>query len=59
VAQTPEALFGIRMTISIYPAIFLGIAVGSLLCYRISKNLNIQIQDELAERRKHFAQVIP
>jgi Na+/melibiose symporter-like transporter len=56
VAQTPEALLGIRMTISIYPTIFLCIAVGCLLCYRITKNLNIQIQDELAERRKHFAQ---
>ena len=26
-----------------------------LVCYKIGKNLNLQIQDELAERRKKFA----
>jgi len=52
--QTPEALHGIRMTISIYPAIFLLIVVVCLFGYKINKKLNIQIQDELAERRKHF-----
>ena len=26
-----------------------------LICYKIGKKLNIQIQDELAERRKKFA----
>ena len=49
--QTEHALLGIRMTISIYPAIFLTIVVGCLLFYTITKKLNIQIQDELAERR--------
>ncbi len=53
--QTPEALYGIRMTISVYPAIFFGIVVTCLLGYKIGKKLNIQIQDELAERRKQFA----
>jgi Na+/melibiose symporter-like transporter len=54
VAQTPRALEGIRMTVSIYPAIFLIIIVVCLSCYKIGKKLNLQIQDELAERRKHF-----
>lgn len=54
-AQTPEALYGIRMTISIYPAVFFLIVVACLVVYRIGKKMNLQIQDELAERRKQFA----
>jgi Na+/melibiose symporter-like transporter len=53
--QTPQALQGIRMTISIYPAILFLIVITCLLCYKIGKRLNLQIQDELAERRKGFA----
>src|SRR5271157_2825346 len=52
--QTPEALKGIRMTISVYPAAFFLIVIVCLICYKIGKRLNIQIQDELAERRKNF-----
>lgn len=54
-AQTESALFGIRMTISVYPAIFFAIVVVCLFFYKINKQLNIQIQDELAERRKTYA----
>jgi len=57
VAQTPEALLGIRMTISVYPAIFFFIVVICLFYYRIGKKLNIQIQDELAERRRQFQEL--
>ena len=53
--QTPEALLGIRMTISVYPAAFFLIVIVCLTCYKIGKKLNIQIQDELAERRRNFA----
>jgi len=53
--QTPLALEGIRMTISIFPAVFFGIVIVCLVCYKIGKELNIQIQDELAERRRKFA----
>ncbi|MCX6633428.1 MAG: MFS transporter, partial [Candidatus Solibacter sp.] len=53
--QTPEALQGIRLTISVYPAILFLIVIGCLVCYKIGKRLNLQIQDELAERRKNFA----
>jgi Na+/melibiose symporter-like transporter len=49
--QTSEALRGICMTISVYPAIFFLIVIGCLVAYRINKTLNLQIQDELAERR--------
>jgi len=40
------------MTISIYPAIFYAIIVSCLISYPIGKKLNVQIQDELSERRK-------
>jgi Na+/melibiose symporter-like transporter len=55
VVQTPQALQGIRMTISIYPAILFLIVIICLIRYKIGKRLNLQIQDELAERRKGFA----
>jgi Na+/melibiose symporter-like transporter len=55
VVQTDHALFGIRMTASIFPAITFFIGVAALSFYGISKKLSLQIQDELAERRKAFA----
>jgi glycoside/pentoside/hexuronide:cation symporter, GPH family len=54
-AQTTHALEGIRMTISLFPSIFFGVVIVCLVCYKIGKSLNIQIQDELAERRRNFA----
>lgn len=54
VAQTPEALHGIRMTISIYPSILFLIVILCLVVYPIGKKLNLQIQDELAARRSKF-----
>jgi GPH family glycoside/pentoside/hexuronide:cation symporter len=54
VTQTPEALLGIRMTISIYPTVCFLIVLACLFSYPIGKKLNLQIQDELAERRKKF-----
>jgi Na+/melibiose symporter-like transporter len=55
--QTAEALKGIRMTVSIYPAAFFLIVIVCMICYKIGKKLNIRIQDELAERRKGFAAI--
>ena len=57
VAQTARALWGIRMTVSVYPAIFFLMVVICLFFYKIDKALNIRIQDELAERRKSFEPV--
>jgi GPH family glycoside/pentoside/hexuronide:cation symporter len=54
VAQTPKALLGIRLTMSVYPALFLVVVVVTLLFYKITKELNIQIQDELAERHRQY-----
>lgn len=56
VQQTAEALLGIRLTISIYPAVFYVFVVICLLYYPIGKKLNLQIQDELSERRQQFRQ---
>ncbi len=50
--QTAEALVGIRLAISVYPAVFFGVVIVCLLFYGISKQMNLQIQDELAERRR-------
>ncbi len=53
-AQTPHALLGIRLGAAIFPAALIG---GCLLClfvYPIGKALNLQIQNELEERRKKF-----
>jgi glycoside/pentoside/hexuronide:cation symporter, GPH family len=54
-AQTARALVGIRMTASVYPALFLVIVVLCLVFYRITRALNVQIQDELAARRARVA----
>jgi len=53
-AQNADALMGIKYTMSIFPAITFGICVVILFFYRINKKLEIQITDELAERRKSF-----
>ena len=55
----PLALTGIRMTVSIYPSIFFGIVIVCLLFYKIDKQLNLRIADELAERRKSFGSPSP
>jgi glycoside/pentoside/hexuronide:cation symporter, GPH family len=55
-AQSETSLLGIRMSISLYPAIFLALVVVCLWFYKISKEMNLQIQDELIERRKGFAE---
>jgi glycoside/pentoside/hexuronide:cation symporter, GPH family len=52
--QTENSLLGIRMIVSIYSAIFLVIVVAALIGYGITKRMNLEIQDELAERRKKF-----
>lgn len=52
--QTEHALFGIRMTGSIFPAMTFLICVISLSFYGINRKLNLRIQDELIERRKSF-----
>jgi GPH family glycoside/pentoside/hexuronide:cation symporter len=54
VAQTPSALKGIRLTLSVYPALALTLCVIALFFYRIGRKTEIEMQDELAERRKEY-----
>ena len=53
--QTERALLGIRLGASVYPAVAMAFGLVCLGCYKIGKNLNLQIQEELAERRKKVA----
>jgi sugar (glycoside-pentoside-hexuronide) transporter len=53
-AQTPETLDGIRLTMSIYPAVTFGICIVCLFFYGITKEKEIQITTDLAERRKGY-----
>jgi Na+/melibiose symporter-like transporter len=52
--QTPGAIEGIRLSTSIYPAIAVVLIIVILLFYKINKNTEIQMQNELAERRKKY-----
>lgn len=54
-ATTPAVLDGIRLMASVYSAIPFGIGVVCMLFYPISKQLNLQISRELADRRQRFA----
>jgi glycoside/pentoside/hexuronide:cation symporter, GPH family len=53
--QTERALLGIRLGASVYPAIAMALGLVCLATYNIGKKLNIQIQEELVERRRKFA----
>lgn len=55
VAQSPDAIRGIRLTVSIYPALAILLCVVLLFIYGINKNVEDKMQDELAERRKNYA----
>jgi len=43
------------LTMSVFPAITFGICVVCLFFYSINKKMEIQITDDLAERRKAYA----
>jgi len=55
VEQTERALQGIKLTASIFPAITFALCVVCLFLYRIDKTLEVEITDELAERRRLYA----
>jgi glycoside/pentoside/hexuronide:cation symporter, GPH family len=55
VAQSAHSLQGIRLTATVFSALPFAIGVILILAYPISKELNLRIGDELAERRKKFA----
>jgi len=52
VEQSARALDGIRMSMSVYPAIAFGLCAVCLLFYRIDRRMEVTIADELAARRR-------
>jgi len=52
--QTDFALKGIRWMMSIIPAIPFFVGVAVLFLYKIDKKTELQMQDDLIERRKHY-----
>jgi Na+/melibiose symporter-like transporter len=54
-AQSADAIRGIRLTVSVYPAIAIILCVALLFIYGINKKVEDKMQDELAERRKNYA----
>jgi Na+/melibiose symporter-like transporter len=54
-AQSADSLQGIRLTATLFAAVPFAIGVVCIIAYPISKQLNLRIGDELAERRKLYA----
>jgi GPH family glycoside/pentoside/hexuronide:cation symporter len=50
--QTQRGLLGIRMAMSVYPAIFAMIGMVLMFFYPLKKHLMMQVETELVERRK-------
>ncbi len=50
--QTEKGLLGIRMVISVYPAIFAVIGMVIMFFYPLKKHLMMQVETELVERRR-------
>jgi sugar (glycoside-pentoside-hexuronide) transporter len=57
--QTEHALFGIRMTASIYPAIAFFLCAICLFFYRIDRSLELEMSRELTDRRASFGLPLP
>jgi GPH family glycoside/pentoside/hexuronide:cation symporter len=53
--QSARALDGIRLTMSLFPALGFALCVVCLLFYRIDKRAEIEMADELTERRRQFS----
>src|SRR5260370_2397182 len=54
--QTVDALLGIRLTVSVFPALLLVVVVICLVRYKIGKQLEGQISTELEQRRRGYAE---
>jgi GPH family glycoside/pentoside/hexuronide:cation symporter len=54
VAQAEQSLRGIKLSATVYSAIPFALGVACMFLYPITKELNLRIGDELAERRKKY-----
>jgi GPH family glycoside/pentoside/hexuronide:cation symporter len=52
VEQTANGLFGIRMVMTVYPAIFAMIGMVLMFFYPLKKHMMMQVETELVARRK-------
>jgi len=52
--QTAQGLLGIRMVMSIYPAVFALLGMIFMFFYPLNKSRMAQVESELIERRKQF-----
>ena len=52
--QAPEVVNGIKLSLSVYPTLTFFVSVACLFFYDINKQKEIQIQEELAARRKNL-----
>jgi GPH family glycoside/pentoside/hexuronide:cation symporter len=53
--QSENALLGIRLGATMFPAVLIVFCIGCLAVYPLGKDLMLRIQNELEERRKKFA----
>ena len=54
--QTPGALQGIRLSMSLYPALFALVGAGLMVFYPLGKKMMTIIETDLIERRKQYEQ---
>jgi GPH family glycoside/pentoside/hexuronide:cation symporter len=52
VDQSKQALLGIRLVNSVYPAIFALLGMGIMLFYPLSKTMMAKVEADLIERRQ-------
>jgi GPH family glycoside/pentoside/hexuronide:cation symporter len=55
VEQTEHGLLGIRLCATLYAAVPFAMGVGCLALYPIGRELNLRLQEELAERRRRLS----
>ena len=54
--QSPLALQGIKLAMSVFPAATFALCVICLFCYSITRDTEIEMTEELAARRKQYAE---
>lgn len=52
VVQWQEVITGIKLSVSVYPTLTFMIGIGSFFFYIINKKMEVQLENELSDRRK-------
>jgi glycoside/pentoside/hexuronide:cation symporter, GPH family len=53
-AQSPQVLEGIRLMMGVFPAVGFALCAGCLVFYRIDRRLEVQLSEELEQRRRTY-----